>query len=234
MCRLSKTQAIRLPEAIVWDLDGTLIDSAPDLAQALNRVLNNHGHPALDQAQVRNMIGGGATHLIQRGFAAFGQRLKGTVLQEMVAEFMPIYTAGATDQTLLFDGTRQTLQYFSNAGIVQGICTNKPERITRIILADLGIQHFFGAVVGGDTTTARKPDPLPLQTCLGMLDVRPAQGLMIGDSGVDVAAARAIGMPVGVVSFGYSRQAVAELGADFLIDALGDLSPRLAGDPAPV
>jgi phosphoglycolate phosphatase len=216
------------PTAILWDLDGTLIDSAPDLAQALNRLLREHGFASLREHQVKTMVGGGVAKLITRGLRASGVVIGQSQLQSMVRRFMLIYLACATNKTRLYPGAESVLQHFADAGVRMGLCTNKPEIISRQILASLEAAPYFDAVIGGDTTAARKPDPLPLQTCLEALGVAPQDSIMIGDTGVDVEAARALRMPVGVVSFGYAREPVATLGADFLIDDLSSLPASIA------
>ncbi len=211
------------PAAIIWDLDGTLIDSAPDLAQALNTLLHRHGQATLRENQVRTMIGNGVTKLVERGFAAAGEHLKNEQLQESVAQFLRFYTAAATDRTRMYPGVRDTLQFFTDAGVQQGVCTNKPEAISKRILVDLSIADYFNIVVGGDTVAEKKPDPLPLQTCVTALKTKPGNSMLIGDSAVDVETAKALHMPVGIVTHGYSRSPVATLGADFLIDDLSSL-----------
>lgn len=215
------------PAAIVWDLDGTLIDSAADLAQALNAVLVEHGHVAIDKHRIRMMIGDGVGKLIERGFSAAGERLTEPQLQDVMPRFMSIYTDCATENTRLYPGARTVLQQFAEAGVRQGLCTNKPESISRQILAGFKLADIFDAVVGGDTTGARKPDPLPLQSCIGSLNVAPQQSIMIGDSGVDVATARAVGVRVGLVSHGYSRTDVSTLGADFVVHHLPSIAEFL-------
>jgi len=216
------------PDAVVWDLDGTLIDSAPDLADALSRLLREQGHPGLDEDQVRTMIGNGVEKLILRGFAAVDARIPTEQLSLLVSRFLLIYSASATHRTRLYDDAIAVLHHFQGAGLHQGICTNKPEAITRQILADLSIADVFDVIVGGDTTAAKKPDPLPLRTCMEALDVDAERCVLIGDSGVDVRTAQAINMPVGIVSFGYARERVEDIGADFIIDKLASLPESLS------
>lgn len=217
------------PAAIIWDLDGTLIDSAADLAQALNTLLREHGYAGLDEDHVRTMIGDGVQKLIERGFKAAGVAMGGIRLQDVMARFMLIYSLCATNKTRLYPGVRPVLEDFSDAGVRQGICTNKPESITKQILSTFSIAGHFDVVVGGDTMAAKKPDPLPLQSCLAALNVMPRDSMLIGDSGVDVATARAVHMPVGIVITGYAREPVTTLGADFLIDSLSSLPASIAG-----
>ena len=209
--------------AIVWDLDGTLIDSAPDLGTALNALLREHGQAEQGSREVRSMIGDGAARLVERGFAASGHIVRDAQLSRLVQRFMTIYAECATDETRPYPGALEALQQIRDAGIRQGICTNKPEAITRQILLDLSLAEYFDAVVGGDTTPKKKPDPLPLRDCLQALGVNPIDSLMIGDSAVDVATAKAANMPVGLVTHGYSREPVENLPADFLIYDLSSL-----------
>ncbi len=217
------------PTAIIWDLDGTLIDSAPDLAQALNVLLRENGRVVLEESQVRAMIGNGVAKLVERGFAATGERLECERRAERVTQFLAIYTTTATDRTCLFPGVREILQLFDDSGVQQGLCTNKPEAISKQIVADLAIAGYFSVVVGGDTTSRKKPDPLPLRTCLAAMDARAKESMLIGDSGVDVETAKALDMPVGIVTHGYSRQPVESLGANFLVDDLLSL-PAIIDD----
>jgi phosphoglycolate phosphatase len=211
------------PTAVIWDLDGTLIDSAPDLTTAVNVLLRENNRVALDTEVVRTMIGDGVGKLVERGFRTTGQPVDTADLPRLVDRFMRIYEIRATDKTRLYAGAHDALQRFQDAGIRQAICTNKPEAVTRQILDGLLIAEFFDVVVGGDTTSRKKPDPLPLRDCLQALGVSPGDSLLIGDSAVDVATARAVNMQVGVVTHGYAREPVRTLGADFLIEDLSTL-----------
>lgn len=206
------------PEAIIWDLDGTLVDSAPDLATALNTVLDKRGFAGHPLEAVRKMIGNGVPKLIERGFNAIGIRLEPGHLEQLVPLFIEVYTKCATDQTRPYPLITETLDQIREMNIPMGVCTNKPEALSRQILEDLGLSDYFSSVVGGDTTSARKPDPLPVLTCLRELVAKPEYSLMIGDSSVDVNAARAAGVGVGVVPWGYRHVPVTELGADFILD----------------
>lgn len=211
------------PTSIVWDLDGTLVESAPDLASALNTLLNEQGKHTHTVANVRPMIGGGVAKLIERGFRASGNPLDETAVEELVPRFMEIYTACATENTDLVPHAREVLNHFYLAGVKQGLCTNKPLSVTRLIVNALDIQGFFGSVIGGDSTPMRKPNPLPLLTCLEEMGARPEDALMVGDSGADVGAARAAGVPVILVPDGYTGVPAVSLGADFVVGNLSDI-----------
>jgi phosphoglycolate phosphatase len=233
MSRPERALAAWRPAAIVWDLDGTLVESAPDLAAALNALLNEQGQHGHAVDRVRPMIGGGVARLIERGFRAAGAPLAAEDCEALVPRFMDLYTACATRSTCLVPHARDTLLHFYHAGIRQAICTNKPLGVTRLILDALDIAGFFHAVVGGDSTPQKKPHPLPLQACLAELGVAPAEALMVGDSGADVGPAQAAGVTVVLVPDGYTGVPAASLGADFVIENLSCLPARLGGAVRP-
>lgn len=210
------------PAAIVWDLDGTLAESAPDLATSLNTLLAENSLPQHAVEAVRNMIGGGVPKLIERGFRASGRPLDGPGIDALVPRFMEVYSACATDNTHLRPLAHEALEHFHQAGVVQGLCTNKPISVTRQIVAALGMEAYFGSVIGGDSTGHRKPHPLPLQTCLAELGVSPSDALMIGDSGADVGAAKSAGVTIFVVPDGYTSAPAESLGADHVLTHLGE------------
>ena len=216
-----------LPRAIVFDLDGTLIDSAPDLADALNGVLRSQGlrEHALDD--VKAMVGAGAKVLIQRGFAANGKALSEREADHLLPAFLADYRARATDKTHLMPGAQRLLTQLAAAGVRLGLCTNKPEDITRQILEDLAVASLFGSIVGGDTTPAKKPDPHPLLYTLEELGCAADEALMVGDSAADAGAAKAAGTGLALVTFGYSQVPVAELGPGILIEHFDDFLPAL-------
>ena len=221
------------PTAVIWDLDGTLVDSAPDLAIALGVLLRENERSALDTDTVRTMIGDGVAKLVERGFRATGSPASVDDMKILVDRFMRIYEVRATDNTRLYNGALDALQSFQGAGIRQAICTNKPEAVSRQILEGLAIANFFDAVVGGDTTSRKKPDPLPLRDCLQALAANAADSIMIGDSAVDVATARSVNMQVGIVTHGYAREPVEKLGANFLIDDLSTVFANVTSNDWP-
>ena len=218
--------------AVVWDLDGTLVDSAADIATSLNRLLVENDLEVLDEARIRNMIGEGVAVLIRRGFDAHGVTPDGNRLERLVERFLAIYTEIATASTSLFPGAREALETLGAAGLRQAICTNKPEAITRQVLDGLAIAEHFDVVVGGDTVPRNKPDPLPLRTVLAGLDVTPEQALMVGDSAIDVLTAHAAGVAVAFVNFGYGPEPPGSHRPDYRIDAFADLPAVVAGRAA--
>ena len=212
------------PNAIVWDLDGTLVDSAPDLATALNNVLDMRGFFTLSTSEVRKMIGNGVPKLVERGFNAVGVRPDASQLDILVELFSTQYRACATDNTRPYPGVVEALQEIHSMNVPMGVCTNKPEAFTRQILEGLGLAGFFSCVIGGDSTSARKPDPEPVLACIRGLVAEPAKSLMLGDSVHDIHAAHAAGVTVGVVPWGYRSAPVEELGADFILYDLEGLA----------
>ena len=215
--------------AVVWDLDGTLVDSAADIATSLNRLLVENDLEALDEARIKNMIGEGVAVLIQRGFAVHDVTPDGERLEGLVERFLAIYTEVATASTSLFPGAREALKTLGDAGLRQAICTNKPEAITRQVLEGLGIAEYFDVVIGGDTLPRNKPDPLPLRTVLEGLGVTPEQALMVGDSAIDVLMAHATGVAVAFVTFGYGPEPPDSHRPDYRIAAFADLPAVVAG-----
>lgn len=222
------------PAAVVWDLDGTLVESAPDLARALNTLLADHGLAPHPVGAVRLMIGRGVPKLIERGFRAAGAPLDAAALESLVPRFVEIYAACATDHTCLVPGARYVLDRLHRAGVPQALCTNKPEDVTREILDALDIARYFRSVVGGDSTPARKPDPLPLLRCLQELGVRPADAVMVGDSAADTGAARAAGVYVIVVPDGYTGDPAESLGADRIVGSVAEVPCAFPLPPAAI
>ncbi|RIA55524.1 HAD family hydrolase [Dichotomicrobium thermohalophilum] len=206
------------PRAVVFDLDGTLIDSIGDIADALNATLATRGLPALPEDQIKQMVGAGVPELVRRGLSAHG--VPADDIKPFVRELVERYSAQPAARTRLYEGARELLAALSEAGVRLGICTNKPQGVTELVLADLGIAAHFGAVVGTTPDLPRKPDPAMLRAALDRLAVPAFDALMVGDSASDVGTARALGVPVIVLRSGYGREAPEELAADVLIDSL--------------
>jgi phosphoglycolate phosphatase len=211
--------ASRSPAFILFDLDGTLVDSAPDLIGALDDLLDAHGRAPVGLAAGRTMIGEGAARLVERGFAARGGLSR--ALDDLVPDFVARYEARLTRETRPYPGVAETLDTLVRRGLTLGLCTNKPDRATARILDALDLSRYFGSVVGGDGV--RKPAPDPVLRCLSGLGGTPGAALFVGDSPVDHAAARAAGLPVALVSFGYTPIPAREIGADHVIDRMTDL-----------
>lgn len=212
---------------LVFDLDGTLIHSLPDLAIALNRLLEEEGRRKLYEDEVAVMVGDGAAMLVRRALTATGA-VDEAVLPALTQRFLALYEGNAALNTRAWPGVPEALAELAAAGWRMAVCTNKPQAATVEILVALGLAPYFQAVVGGDRVEWRKPDPRHVAATLAELGARPEQAVMIGDSPNDVAAGRAAGLPVVAVSFGYTRVPPAELKADRLIDHFADLPATLA------
>jgi phosphoglycolate phosphatase len=213
---------------IVFDLDGTLIDSAPDLHQAIGRLLAEHGRPELPLAQVKRFIGDGAAKLVQRSLDAAGLADGGEALATALARFLAIYEADPSRFTRPYPGVPETLAALAAEGRRLAICTNKPAAATRLVLRDLGLAPLFAGVSGGDSLDVRKPDPAHVLDALARAGGDPASAVMVGDNEHDMAAGRGAGLPVVAVTWGYARVPIAELGADRVIERFEDLPTALA------
>jgi phosphoglycolate phosphatase len=209
--------------ALIFDLDGTLIDSVPDLHRSLNAVLAEQGRAPVSLADMRAMVGDGAAKLIERGFADTGAPCEPAALPGLVERFLVHYGSGRYPMTTAFPGVVETLAALKARGCRLGVCTNKPYRPSLEILEVLGLAPFFDAVTGGDSLPVRKPDPGHLLGTLALLGASADAAVMVGDSANDVAVARAAGVPCVIVSYGYTLVPAAELGGDGLIDEFADV-----------
>jgi phosphoglycolate phosphatase len=218
----------RQRRAVCLDLDGTLIDSAPDLAAALNRRLAANGLAPHPLGAVKRMIGDGARMLLTRGFAAAGRPLSEGELAAEVAAFIPDYEAHSLDETRPFPGVEATLDALAEAGFTLAIVTNKPEGPTHTILRRLGLDHRFATVAGGDSFPVRKPDPGHLTGALGRIGIPPGDAVMVGDHRNDLLAARGAGVRAIYAAFGYGEEDHAALGAYAAIERFDALPGAVA------
>ena len=212
--------------AIIFDLDGTLVDSAPDLCGVVNDMLQQHGRVVLDMDDIRKMVGDGAAKLIERGFGATGGLP--APLPDLTREFIRLYEARIARETRPFPGVVETLERFKAAGLKMGVCTNKTTPLSRRLLNELDLTRFFTVVVGGDGPT-RKPDRRHLEATMRELETNADEALMVGDSMNDVAVARNAGVEVVAVSFGYTTIPPRDLGADRVIDRFDQLNDVVFG-----
>ena len=212
---LFKDDKSMLP-AIIFDLDGTLIDSAPDLAEALNRTLLEINRPALSLSLIRNLVGTGALALIRKGLkASVGVENKDLEAQRM--RFLEIYDEILLEKTKLFPGALKAIKNLTKLQYPLAICTNKPEKPAKKIIKGLGIESYFRNISGGDTYQYRKPHPLHLIKTIKASERRENFAIMIGDSKNDIDCSKSLGIPSIVVSFGYSDIPVNQLEADLVL-----------------
>jgi phosphoglycolate phosphatase len=216
-------------DAVVFDLDGTLVDTAPDLHAHLNEMLADLGRPGFALDEVRPMIGDGARVLLRRGLEASGGMPDGVDLEALFDEFLRRYTVRPQRFGTVFDGVADILERLATDGMMLGVCTNKPQAPADRLLAELGLARHFQVVIGGDSLAVRKPDPGHLQTVLDRLGAKPNRAVLVGDSANDVRAAEATGVPCVLVSFGYTQIPARELGAVQVIDHMRELPTALAG-----
>ena len=224
-----------LPRLVIFDLDGTLVDTAPDLSAALNAALAEVGRPGIDPATVRHLVGHGARALIERGLVATGGGTDADVARALPA-FLYYYAAHIADGSRPFPGTEAALDRLALAGVVLAICTNKPVGLADALLEALGWRSRFAAVLGGDSLDVRKPDARHVAATAAGAGVPLTDAVFVGDTALDVAAARAAGVPVIVVAFGFADAPVATLGADAVIghfDDLDDVLSRLSPSREP-
>lgn len=217
-----------LAPVLICDLDGTLADSLPDLADALCILLAEAGRRAVSEAEVKTMVGDGVGVLVARGFAATGGAPEAEAMAAHVARYLEIYEARLTARTRAYPGAQAALARLRDAGWRLAVCTNKPERASREVLAALGLEALMEAVAGGDTFPVRKPDPGHLLGLLALLGAPPGAAVMLGDGANDVAVARAAGLPVVAVAHGYGTTPAHELGADAVIAHFDELPAALA------
>jgi phosphoglycolate phosphatase len=212
--------------AIVFDLDGTLIDSAPDVRAALNRLLAEEDRRQLSLMEVQELVGEGARPLIERAWAATGAPADFHCVSALIERYLAFYRAHPADHTVVYAGVRDELARLSAAGHKLGICTNKPHAMSLMVLEALDLTRWFDAVLGGDFPR-RKPDGEHIRETLRRMGADGGSALYVGDSRTDVLAARDAGLPMVAVTWGYARMPVAELGADRLIDRFSELAAAL-------
>jgi phosphoglycolate phosphatase len=214
---------------LVFDLDGTLAHTAADLIGTLNVILSGEGLAPIPLSQARTVVGAGARMLIARGFALNGRELSEVRLNALFADFLTHYEAHIADQTTLYPGVESCLDRFEAAGFVFAVCTNKLERNSVKLLTELKIAQRFRAICGQDTFAVQKPDPAALLGTIARAKGDRRRSLMVGDSRTDIDTAKAAGIPVIAVDFGYSDRHVREFGPDAIISHFDDLFDVVRG-----
>ena len=208
---------------IAFDLDGTLVDTAPDLVDTLNFVLQEAGLDPVPFSEARDLVGGGARALIERGLAFEREKLSAARVDKLLARFLPRYEAHLADRSRAFPDVEAVLATLSAKGALLIVCTNKLERFSVKLLEKLGLAERFAFVAGADTFNVRKPDPGHLLGAVARAGGSSSAAVMVGDSETDVLTARRAKVPVVAVSWGYTRIPAKQLGADRLIEQMKDL-----------
>jgi phosphoglycolate phosphatase len=217
---------------VLFDLDGTLLDTVAAISTGLNRALAEQGLGPMPQGQVRDMIGGGGPILIKRALAWLGVALpegdQAALLQRYFLHYERVET-GAEHSARIYPGATEALEWLHRLGLKLAVVTNKPQKLALGLLQRLGLTQWIQVVLGGDSCERRKPDPQPLQAACAAMRIEPGQALMVGDSVNDVLAARAAGMPVVCVPYGYNEgNDPRQLPCDAFIETLAQLPALLS------
>ena len=211
------------PRTLVVDLDGTLVDTAPDLINALNFVLDREGMPPVPLHAARNMIGAGARKMIERGLELDDHAMTTADIDRLMKDFVAFYADHIADASRPFEGLEAALDELEARGFRFAVCTNKLEWLSKLLLDKLGLSKRFAAICGADTFGVAKPDPVILRQTLARAGGALAGAIMVGDAGPDVGVARRAGIPVIGVEFGYTDVPIAELKPDRLIGHFREL-----------
>ena len=216
------------PPVLIFDLDGTLAETAGDLMGTLNVIMEREDLAPLPLAKARSLLGAGARALIARGFAQAGRTLSPEKLQQLFEDFLAHYNAHIADNSWLFPGVEAALDRCAAAGYALAVCTNKLEHSSHLLLGALGIAGRFKFVCGQDTFGVAKPDPTPLIETIARIGGVPSRAIIVGDSRTDIDTARAAGVPVIAVDFGYTDVPIAQLRPDLVISHF-DALPAAVG-----
>jgi phosphoglycolate phosphatase len=208
---------------VVFDLDGTLVDTAPDLINALNFVLDREGLPPVPLESARNMIGAGARKLIERGLELEGRSASLEDITRLTADFIDHYAAHIADLSRPFEGVQDALDDLQRLGFRFAVCTNKLEWLSKLLLDQLGMSSRFSTICGADTFGVSKPDPAILQQTVARAGGHLSSAIMVGDAGPDIGVARRAGIPVIGVEFGYTDVPITDLKPDRLIKHMREL-----------
>jgi phosphoglycolate phosphatase len=212
---------------VVFDLDGTLVDTAPDLVATLNHVFEREGLPPVDYESARNMVGGGARLMIERGLKSDGRTLPPAEIDQLVHDFVAHYSDHIADRSRPFPGVEATLDQLAGAGYRLAVCTNKLEWLSKRLLDALALTGRFAAICGADTFGTPKPNPAILRGTIERAGGSRDRAVMVGDSLTDIATARAAAIPVIAVDFGYTDTPVSELHPDQVVSAFAQLPPAI-------
>jgi phosphoglycolate phosphatase len=213
---------------IVFDLDGTLIDTAPDLVSTLNLILAGEGLPPVAYDDARRMIGGGARGMIERALIAEGRDTPSAEIDRMFSDFIDHYGAHIAERSRPFPHVASVLEHLGAEGCRLAVCTNKFEFLSVRLLDELRLSHHFVAICGQDTFGVKKPDPEMLRLTILRAGGEPRRAIMVGDSGTDVRTSRAATVPVIAVDFGYSDVPIATLNPDRLIGSFAELPAAIS------
>lgn len=214
---------------IAFDLDGTLVDSAPDLIGTLNRMLVEEGLPPVPMESASTLIGSGARALLVHGFEAAGASVERAKSDDLFERFLVDYAAHIADGSQPFEGVVETLERLSERGAILVVATNKRSDLSELLLGRLDLTRHFAAIIGPDRVSARKPSGAHLKEAVAIAGGDPERAIMVGDAAPDADAARDAGMPCILTTFGFTPTPVEDLGGDVLIDAFEDVEEAIDG-----
>ena len=214
---------IQNKKLFIFDLDGTLVDTAPDFKNSINYMLNEINESEVSLIEIRNWVGYGARELIRRTVVDKNIPHDENRIEEMLKIFLLHYTHNIDDDSVLFNNVKNVLEFLKNNGIKLAVCTNKMERLSNILLEKLNVLHMFDYLVGGDSLIRSKPDPFPLLNICEKLNTEISDSIMIGDSATDLNAGKDAGMPVVLVSYGYTDNIDIYNEADLVINDFSQL-----------
>ena len=217
--------SVKKPQMVLIDVDGTLVDSVPDLAYCVDEMMKKMDMPVRGEEAVRHWVGNGVEKLVMRALTNDLDDVPDDALFEKALPiFRELYAENTSKRSFLYDGVMQGLDYMKSQGYRLGCVTNKAGEFTRPILRDLGVEHYFEVIICGDDTPRKKPDPLPLLTAAERLSVKPENALMLGDSQSDVKAARAAGFQIVCMSYGYNHgEDIRSFNPDAVLDSFAEL-----------
>ena len=214
---------IQNKKLFIFDLDGTLVDTAPDFKNSINYMLNELNETEVTLEEIRNWVGYGAKELIRRTVLDKNIPHDEKRIEEMLKIFLVHYTHNIDDDSVLFNNVKNVLEFLKNNGVKLAVCTNKMERLSNILLEKLNVLHMFDYLVGGDSLIRSKPDPYPLLNICEKLNTEISDSIMIGDSATDLNAGKDAGMPVVLVSYGYTDNKDIYNEADLVINDFSQL-----------
>ena len=209
--------------SVIFDLDGTLVDTAPDLVASLNAVLTAEGHTPISTSDLRHLVGHGVRAMFEHAFLRAAANVPPDRISALTQQFLIHYRANIARGSKPFPGVPETLEQLTVLGAGLGVCTNKAQDLTELLLGELALSRHFPAVVGGGRTPFSKPDPRHVLEVLKALNGQATRAVFVGDSAIDVEAARAAEIPVIAMSYGYTPVPASELGADAVLDDFAEL-----------
>ena len=227
---VQKNAPLPRPEMVLIDVDGTLVDSVPDLAFCVDEMQKQLGLPVRGEASVRHWVGNGVERLVQRALVDDLDGMPEDALYEKALPiFRKLYSENTSQRSCLYEGVREALEFLKTTGVKVGCVTNKASEFTLPILRDLGIADYFELVICGDMVEKKKPDPMPLLQAAEQLGVEPKRSLMLGDSMSDVKAARAAGFGIICMSYGYNHgEDIRDYDPDAVVDSMAEIQHLIA------